>query len=149
MIHSKRNEAIFILHPPRSSYYTRQNFSKLGLHRAYFHKIFQNNYSTKHLKKNLPLKNFKSRLLYEGKSKERIRNWEPSFASIIKTSYFEKICKLPRGKLTFYFNLSIWNPYIILINLGTSAYTSNNFQPSTCLNVRLNTFIGFILIKKV
>ena len=28
-----------------------------------------NNYSTKHLKKNLPLKNFKSRLLYDGKSK--------------------------------------------------------------------------------
>ena len=108
-----------------------------------FQKIFQNNYSTKHLKKNLPLKNFKSRLLYEGKSKERIRNWEPSFTSIIKSSYFEKICKLPRGKLTFYVNLSIRNPYI------TSAYTSNNFQPSTCLNVRRNTFIGFILIKKV
>ena len=64
----KKNEVIFILHPPRSSYDTRKNFSKRGLHRVHFPKIFLNNYSTKHLKKNLLLKNFTSRLLYEGKS---------------------------------------------------------------------------------
>ena len=65
----KKNKVIFILHPPCSSYDTKKNFSKRELHRVHFPKIFLNNYSTKHLKKNLLLKNFKSRLLYEGKSK--------------------------------------------------------------------------------
>ena len=45
------------------------NYSKRGLHRVHFPKIFLNNYSTKHLKKNLLLKDFKSRLLYKGKRK--------------------------------------------------------------------------------
>ena len=67
----EKKEIIFILHPPpRSSYDMRKNFSKRGHHRVHFPKIFLNNYSTKHLKKNLLLKNFKPRLLYEGKSKE-------------------------------------------------------------------------------
>ena len=55
-----------ILHPPRSSYDIKKNFSKRGLHRAHF---FMSNYSTKDLKENLLHKNFKSRLLYEKKSK--------------------------------------------------------------------------------
>ena len=66
----EKKEIIFIPHPPRSSYDTRKNFSKRGHHRVHFPKTFLNNYSTKHLKKNLLLKNFKSKLLYEGKSKE-------------------------------------------------------------------------------
>ena len=66
----KTNEVIIIVSPPRSSCDTGKNFSKRGLHRVHFPKIFLNNYSsTKHLKKNLLLKSFKSRLVSEGKSK--------------------------------------------------------------------------------
>ena len=60
---------MFIRHLSRSRYDTRKNFSKHGLYRVHFPKIFLNNYSTKHLKKNLLLKNFKLRFLYEGESK--------------------------------------------------------------------------------
>ena len=48
-------EVILILQPPRSSYKTSKNFSKCGLQRVHFPKIFLNNYSIKHLEKNLLL----------------------------------------------------------------------------------------------
>ena len=38
------------------------------IYHVHFPKIFLNNCSTKYLKKNLFLKNFKSRLLFEGKT---------------------------------------------------------------------------------
>ena len=61
-------DVIYIQQPPRSSYNTSKNFSKCGLQRVHFPKIFLNNYSIKHLKKNL--------LLNQGfsmKRKKRIR----------------------------------------------------------------------------
>ena len=84
---------MFILNPPRSSYDTRKNVSKRGLHRVHFPKIFLNNYSTKHLKKNLLLKNLNQGFSMKGKVKD------PTLRTVINgiknTSYFEKICKLP------------------------------------------------------
>ena len=104
------NKVTFILHPPRSNYDTRKNFSKRGLHRVHFPKIFLNNYSTKHFRENPLLKNFKSRLLHEGK---RFANYREE-------------------NLLFIYIRSIRNPHIMLINLGTFAYTSSLFS-SKCM----------------
>ena len=63
LTHSKnkqtKNEVIFILHTLNYSYDTSKNFSKRRFRLMLFLKIFLNNYSAKHSKKNLLLKNFK------------------------------------------------------------------------------------------
>ena len=118
----EKKEVIFILHPPRSSYDTRKNVSKRWLHRAHFPKILWITTLPNIWRKTCFSKTFNKGFSMKGKVKDP--TLRTVFNGIIKTSYFEKICKLPWGKLNFYLNRSIRNSYIILINLDTSTYTA-------------------------